>query len=62
MAKKSVALAPVTPVPAQVAPKVVDPAVELRAKWKRRLVRWQGKADAAQPGLAAELMKELIAN
>lgn len=60
MAKKSVAApAPIAPVPVA-AP--VDPAVELRAKWKRRLVRWQGKADLAQPGLAAELMKELVAN
>lgn len=59
------AVAPVAPV-APVVPKVkaekapVDPAAEARAKWKRRLGRWQAKA-VAQGVDAKALMTEALA-
>lgn len=58
--------APTTPVPAKInkAKKAerppVDPATEAHARWKRRLGRWQAKAQAAGVDAKA-LMTEALA-
>jgi hypothetical protein len=43
----------------QAAEKRVDPAAEARARWKRRLGRWQAKAQAAGADARA-LMEEAL--